>query len=173
MFSWICIVVLFITEIAIFCCKNVARQVPNNYIAMTLFTFCMSVMVSGICGIVYNFLQQDGAYIVLAAALLTMAVTLSLTLYACTTKTDFTMMGGAIWIISAVLMVVFIISWFNPSVILQLIICGLVIICYGFYLIYDTQLIIGGKSHELSIDDYVIGAMLIYIDIIVLFLRIL
>ena len=60
---------------------------------MTLFTFCMSVMVSGICGIVYNFLQEDGAYIVLAAALLTMAVTLSLTLYACTTKTDFTMMG--------------------------------------------------------------------------------
>lgn len=100
-FSWICIVVLFITEIAIFCCKKVARQVwikfrlkvPNNYIAMTLFTFCMSVMVSGICGIVYNALQEDGAYIVLAAALLTMAVTLSLTLYACTTKTDFTMMG--------------------------------------------------------------------------------
>ena len=30
-FSWICIVVLFITEIAIFCCKKVARQVLFYY----------------------------------------------------------------------------------------------------------------------------------------------
>lgn len=44
------------------------------------------------------------------------------------------------------------------------------IILYGFYLIYDTQLIIGGRHSELEIDDYIIGALIIYIDIIVLFL---
>lgn len=74
----------------------------------------------------------------MAAALLTLAVTVSLTIYAFTTKTDFTMMGGALWIIFAVLLVLAIISWFNTSVILELIISSLVIICYGFYLIYDT-----------------------------------
>lgn len=81
----------------------------------------------------------------MAAALLTLAVTLSLTIYAFTTKSDFTMMGGALFIICAVLFVLMIISWFNRSVFLELIISGIVVICYGFYLIYDTQLIMGGK----------------------------
>jgi len=44
---------------------------------------------------------------------------------------------------------------------------------YGFYLIYDVQLIAGGERFSLSLDDYIIGALVIYIDIIVLFLRIL
>jgi len=46
-------------------------------------------------------------------------------------------------------------------------------VLYGFYLIYDTQILIGGKKKELSMDDYILGAMLLYMDIIALFLRIL
>ena len=81
----------------------------------------------------------------MAAAALTLAVTISLTIYALTTKSDFTMMGGALWILAFVLLICSIISIFNPSMILQLVICGLVVIVYGFYLIYDVQLIAGGK----------------------------
>lgn len=44
---------------------------------------------------------------------------------------------------------------------------------FGIYLIYDTQLIVGGKSHELSVDDYIVGALNLYIDIISIFLDIL
>ena len=46
-------------------------------------------------------------------------------------------------------------------------------IFYGYYLIYDTQLIMGGKTHSLSLDDYILGAMMIYLDIIIMFLEIL
>lgn len=46
-------------------------------------------------------------------------------------------------------------------------------IVYSIYLIIDTQLILGGKHKSLSLDDYVLGAVLIYIDIISLFLKIL
>jgi hypothetical protein len=63
----------------------------------------------------------------MVAALLTFAVTAALTAYACTTKTDFTMMGitiiyyfflgGALWIIASVMLVVFIVSMFNRSLI--------------------------------------------------------
>jgi FtsH-binding integral membrane protein len=42
---------------------------------------------------VYIEYSKNGGELVLAAALLTLAVTLALTLYAFTTKTDFTMMG--------------------------------------------------------------------------------
>jgi FtsH-binding integral membrane protein len=44
---------------------------------------------------------------------------------------------------------------------------------YSIYLIIDTQLILGGKNAELTMDNYVLGAVLLYIDIVQLFLQIL
>ena len=44
---------------------------------------------------------------------------------------------------------------------------------YCIYLLVDTQLILGGKKHQLSLDNYVMGAMILYVDIIGLFLKIL
>jgi hypothetical protein len=40
------------------------------------------------------------------------------------------------------------------------------------YLVYDTQLIVGGnhRKHQFSIDDYAMAAICLYIDIIQLFL---
>ena len=43
----------------------------------------------------------------------------------------------------------------------------------GFYLIYDVQMICGGKRGEFSIDDYVRAAMTLYVDIIRIFLKLL
>jgi hypothetical protein len=56
------------------------------------------------------------------------------------------------------------------SPLLHLIYITISIIVYGLYLIYDTQLIMGGRQNELDIDDYIIAALMIYVDIIVLFL---
>jgi protein lifeguard len=44
---------------------------------------------------------------------------------------------------------------------------------YSIYLLIDTQLILGGGKVELTLDNYVLGAVLLFIDIIQLFLRIL
>lgn len=41
------------------------------------------------------------------------------------------------------------------------------------YIVMDIQLIVGSKKRKLSIDDYVIGAMILYIDIIQLFIYLL
>jgi hypothetical protein len=38
------------------------------------------------------------------------------------------------------------------------------------YLVYDTQLLVGGKRYELSEEEYVFGALSIYIDVIQIFL---
>lgn len=44
---------------------------------------------------------------------------------------------------------------------------------YSLYLIIDTQLILGGRNKELTLDNYVLGAIMLYMDIIGLFLEIL
>ena len=52
-------------------------------------------------------------------------------------------------------------------------ICNL--LCFGSpHFVYDTQTIVGGKGRiELDIDDYVYGALMLYLDIINLFIYIL
>ena len=105
---------------------------------------------------------------------MTAAVTLALSFYACTTKTDFTICGGLIWIMCIVLLCVslsfFFLTW---TVFWHPLLSGLVLIFYGIFLIYDVQLVAGRGKHRLTVDDYVLGALLIYTDIILLFLEIL
>jgi FtsH-binding integral membrane protein len=43
-------------------------------------------------------------------------------------------------------------------------------IAYGIYLVVDMQMIIGGKHGEISLDDYIGGSIIIYTDIVRIFL---
>ena len=72
------------------------------------------------------------------AALMTLAVTIALTLYAWTTKTDFTMMGGALFIAGAILFMFGFMTMFTHSKMLNLLYTAGATILYAFYLIYDT-----------------------------------
>ena len=76
---------------------------------------------------------------VLVAALMTLGITLSLTYYALTTTTDFTMYGGTLFILGMALMLFgFCMYMFGAKTgTLNLIYCTAGVIVYGFYLIYD------------------------------------
>ena len=50
---------------------------------------------------------------------------------------------------------------------------GLFAVIYSIYLLVDTQLVMGGRHKQLQMDDYILGATIIYVDIISLFLKIL
>ncbi len=107
------------------------------------------------------------------AAAMTLAVTLSLTIYALTTKTDFTMCGGFLFFAAMLFLMFGLFYFIYPGRVMSNLYCVGGVLLYGFYLVYDTQLIAGGKRYELSLDDYVIGALMLYIDIIQMFLYIL
>ena len=155
-----------IIPIVLACNRQLARQVPTNYILLGLFTFAESYLVSFSC-IFYD------PKIVSMAALLTMGITFSLTLYAMTTKTDLTYMGGLLFMVATGLFFAGLARLFIHSDILEILIALGGAILYGIYLIYDTQLIMGGKRGALEIDDYIFGALMIYLDVVVLFLKIL
>ena len=74
---------VFMTLFLILVCnKNVARQVPCNYIYLFAITLCES-LACGIISSLYSF------QIVATALALTIITTLAITFYACTTKTNF------------------------------------------------------------------------------------
>jgi len=166
-----CAVTTFIVCIMITCYTTFARSVPTNYYLLGIFTFCEAYLVAMI-----TTAYTPGS--VLLAAALTVSLTLALTLYACTTKTDYTTCGAALFLLAWGLCIfggIMIWSWSNGGINKHsyLAFQGLGVLIYGAYLIYDTQIIMGGGKYELTLDDYVIGALVLYIDIIVLFLKLL
>ncbi len=96
-----------------------------------------------------------------------------LTIYAILTPNDFTTGFGILIAVIApfVMFGVFCgIAWIP---VLHALYCCLGCVLFGIYLVIDTQLIVGGGRYELSLDDYVAGALMLYIDIIQIFLYIL
>ena len=127
----------------------------------------MSYIVSTVC------VQYNGD-VVLQAAALTMAMTIGLTVYAITTKSDFTVCGPLLFVLGFLFAMVSILGFFMGFR------NNLFFACFGvflfsFYLIYDTQIIVGGKhrKYQLEEDQYILGALILYLDIINLFLYIL
>ena len=167
---WLMMAVNIVVMLMVLCSKHYARTVPTNYVLLGIFTFTEAWMVSYICAM---YEMMDMGDLVLMACFMTAGMTIALTLYAFTTKSDFTMRGGSLFIFSCALFLFALFAMFSRNPILHIIVAVGVIVFYGYYLIYDTQLIMGGKMHELSVDDYIVGAIIIYVDIIVLFLRIL
>lgn len=110
---------------------------------------------------------------VLAAGCLTFAVVIGLTIYAHKTTDDFTTCGGA-FVGCGITIVFFTIAIaLDTSNYKNMIIVFIIIIIFSFYIVYDAQLIAGGRYEELSYDDYVIGALMLFIDVIGLFIYIL
>jgi len=101
---------------------------------------------------------------------MTLSVAIGLTLYAVFTKTDFAMLWGALIVVIIPMLILGIMSFFTWSPFLTNLYCSLGVILFGIYLVFDTRMIVGGDRLKLSLDDYVIGALILYIDIIQIFL---
>ena len=82
-------------------------------------------------------------------------------------------MGGFLFVCAFALLAFGILALTFHSPILTKVYCALGVLLTGVYIIFDTQLIVGGFQYELSIDDYIVGALMLYVDIIVMFIRIL
>lgn len=163
---WMAMISSIVLSICIFCFRSLSRKVPINYILLTAFTLCEAYLVSAICG-------MTNPRIVVMAAAMTFGVVAALTIYACTTKTDFTFLGSMMFVITTVMILLGIFVIFSQNKFIHILYSSLGVIVFSIYLVYDTQLIVGNHENKLEVDDYIIGAMMLYIDIINLFLHIL
>lgn len=107
------------------------------------------------------------------AAILTSVMVVSLTVYAWTTELDYTKLLPYMFMASIVLITASVCAAFVRVPLLHLVISAITVVFFGVYLIVDTQLILDGTYHSLELDDYVLGAVFLYIDIITIFVEIL
>lgn len=165
--SIIAIIITIGTLIALACCEDLRRKSPTNYILLFIFTLAESFLLS-VC--VSRYYPDQ----VLMALGLTTLICFSLTIFALQTKIDFTVMGGFLMIAVIILFVVSLIAIFFPGKLFTLIIASAGALIFSLYLIYDTQLMVGGDhKYSISPEEYVFAALNIYVDIINIFMYIL
>ncbi|GAB1604486.1 protein lifeguard 1-like [Argonauta hians] len=168
--KWLLFVALaatFVTMIMLSCCSNLRREFPVNFIMLTIFTLCEGFLL----GFISSFYKIDA---VMIAVGVTALVSASLTVFAFQTKWDFTTMGGMLFVFLIILIIFGILCIFIRSRILSLVYSCLGALLFSFYLVFDTQLMLGGKhQYSLSPEEYVFAALNLYVDIVQIFLFIL
>ena len=138
---------------------------PHNYILLALFTIFEGYTLS-----IVGFYQTK---VILSAAILTLVITVALTVYAFTTDSDITLQGSLLFILAAAFMGMMLVGIFVKARWYVILVSGFGSVLYGFFIVYDTQLILGTKAAQFSIDDYILASFTLYIDIVGLFLQLL
>jgi FtsH-binding integral membrane protein len=160
-------VLAMVSMCAIVCCFG--RKVPINYILLAIFTVCEAYGIAGVTA------QYDKTTVMMAGGA-TALTTISLTIYAMRTTTGVEVFAAMAFVVYLAMFPLIVISFFVGLGALNTLYCCLGVILYGLFLIIDTIMITGGKTMSnkaCSMDDYVIGAMMLYMDIVMLFLYLL
>ncbi|RNA37083.1 lifeguard 1-like, partial [Brachionus plicatilis] len=164
---WIALGGTLVILIVLVCCESVSRKFPINIILLMIFTVFESILIGAISA-VFNI---NTIFIALG---ITSVVVIALTIFAFQTKIDFTGFGVYLFVFGIVLCAFGIVTLIYRSQILNILYAASGAGLFSFYLIFDTQLMLGGHhKNSISPEDYVFGALNIYVDIINLFLFIL
>mmetsp|Transcript_115008 Transcript_115008/g.228941 ORF Transcript_115008/g.228941 Transcript_115008/m.228941 type:complete len:251 (+) Transcript_115008:89-841(+) len=171
---WLSVATTFVTVCVMACCRDVCRRFPANYIFLFTFTGFEGVMI----GFVSAYFSWESLLLATATTVLIFVV---FTIFAFQTKTDFTGMGmyafGAGVVLLVFGLVVCGLGAFGVTIPLLVAIWDIIgIMVFTFYIVFDTQLIMGawgGHRESFSIDDYCYAALNLYMDIVNLFLHVL
>lgn len=133
-----------VVMIPMVCVKTLRVQVPINFILLGLFTLFEGVSL-GMISMLY-----DVDAVVIAAGITT-GIVLALTVFAFQTKWDFTAMGGILVCVLFGLVIFGFVMIFVPyNKYLQMVYGGAGALIFSLYLVYDTQMMLGG-DHKYSI----------------------
>eukprot|EP00794_Sanderia_malayensis_P003534 gene3534-4035_t len=101
-------------------------------------------------------------------------VTVAVSIFACQTKYDFTTCGGLLFVLTLCLiffgLFAAVLVPTNQIRIATMAYALLGALLFMGFLVFDTQLIIGGNKYEIDPEDYVFATMMLYVDIIYIFL---
>lgn len=164
---WIAFIMTFILIIVLACCPGVRRSFPSNLICLLLFTIFQSFLLGSAAS------RYDTEAVMLAVAICSV-ICLGLTIFAFQTKIDFTTCSGFLFVSLLILIIFGFVAIIFPGKIMQLIYASAAALIFSLYLVFDTQLMIGGKHrYSISPEEYIFATLNLYLDIINIFMSIL
>ena len=160
-------VFIFIVSFIILLCKpQLMRHVPQNYIFLFTVTICETIILVYIC-IFFAFQYIIGA-LVFIIAICVVIFFISIfkkidTGFLCNIITELCGLGLTYGLLAAIF----------RSYYLEFLYCLIGAFIFALFLVYDTQRVCHLNESGFSIDDYIFAALLLYFDIIRLFIQIL
>nr|XP_023700347.1 protein lifeguard 3 [Paramormyrops kingsleyae] len=169
-FYWASYAVYFVTYLVLVCCKGPRRRFPWNILLLVIFTLSMSYMT----GTIASYYDTKSVFLALG---ITAVVCIIVTIFCFQTKVDFTSCGGFFCVLGMVVFVTGIITAivlsFKYIPWLHMLYAAIGAIAFTLFLAYHTQLLLGNRKHSISPEEYVYGALSLYLDIVQIFLFIL
>uniref|UniRef100_A0A1B6DEB0 Uncharacterized protein n=1 Tax=Clastoptera arizonana TaxID=38151 RepID=A0A1B6DEB0_9HEMI len=170
MLVYVGLALFIIPYIMLICWESIRRSFPTNIILLCLMTLGLSI----ICGFTTARLSTE---VVFYSFLTTLVVTATITVMAIFCPFDITSCGMVLCILTLILaiygMIAIILTILLRTKIYQLIFSAIAVILFSLYLMYDTQVIMGGRSVTIDPEDYIQAASQLYIDIVYIFLHLL
>ncbi|CAI5452664.1 unnamed protein product [Caenorhabditis angaria] len=158
--------VFLITYLSLMCCEGTRRKFPLNLVVTAIFTLSTSVMTMVLCA--HHNLDS-----ILMALGICVICTLGIIVFASQTKFDITAHIGYIAIASfcflGLAMVAVICSLFFQIKFIMLLYAFFGSLLMMVYLMFDIQMLMGGRKYELSPEDYIFAAVQIFMDIVQMF----
>lgn len=159
-------VALLVTSLLMICCADL-KSFPINYVVLVSFTIGESIVLGR------QLMWIDPELLLLAMGL-TVGMCAGLTLFALQTRWDITGWGWYMYAAMWQLMLFGLFAVIFRSQVMYVVYASLGVLLFSFYLVYDVQMLLGGRRNAaLDVDDYVFGAIMIYLDVIQIFLYIL
>lgn len=163
--------IFFISYLILVCIESARRSTPCNFILLSILTLGYAI-VAAVTSCRYD------TRVVLFAFVATGVSCFLIALFARTTSFDMTncgttlcLLGLAHLVIGTIMVLVLVPMGYASAASLILAISGALLA--SLYLIFDLQLIMGGRKCELSPEEYILGAIMLYTDIIQIFLYLL
>ncbi|XP_034549807.1 protein lifeguard 3-like [Notolabrus celidotus] len=164
---WASLVVYFLVYSILICCKKARRNFPGNFILLGVFTLALSYM----SGTISSYYDTKAVFLAMG---ITATVCVIVTIFCFQTKVDFTSCGGFLCITSSLLMIIGIVTAvvlvFQWVPWLHMLYAAIGAIVYTLFLVYNTQLLIGNREVSISPEEYIYGALSLYVDIVHIFL---
>ncbi|KAK0419049.1 hypothetical protein QR680_013922 [Steinernema hermaphroditum] len=161
--AWIMFVNFIFVLVIIFPLQWKSREVPLNYLLLTVFTISLSIF-TGISLLFYN-LQS-----VIQIVIMTIVIVISLITFTLQTKYDFQVLHGmAISGMSIITTSMFLSIFYKPTPALELCMDILGVFVFSVYLMVDVDY----TYNKCDPEDYILAATNIYLDIMNLFARLL
>ena len=157
----------FLTMFVCLCCEELLRKSPSKYIIYSLFVLAVSYSL----GITSLYIRGNILYI---SIIITTGTTSSLILYSFIATTDFTEYYTYVVAIFMCLIFIGIVNIFFNNTIIQIIISGGGALVFSCFIVFDMQMILGQKhiKYKYNINDFILAAMSLYLDVINMFLYI-
>ncbi|XP_053185707.1 protein lifeguard 1 [Scomber japonicus] len=159
-------IVFAVVAIALSCFKSFSRRHPWNIVGLAVVTLSLSYMV----GTVASFHNTTAVVITMGV---TIAISFAIIAFSAQTRYDFTIFYGVLLILAVDVIMFGFFCTFYYSYIADVAYGCLGALLYSLFLMIDCQLMMGMMSYRLDPEEYVNAALMIYLDIVLIFLYLL